>query len=162
MDAVTQKGDKAALAANSRLVQDFGLLIKAATRLEGHIDATLRRECGISHTMLEVFIRLCRTPGEKVFQRQLADDLTLTSSGTTRLIDRMEEAALVRRVPSPEDRRSILVEPTEHGRAVFVSAAAVHSRVIERHFVTPVATDDYTQLTGALSDIIEALRGATD
>lgn len=45
--------------------------------------------------------RLCRKPGEQVSQRQLADDLTLTSSGTTRLIDRMEEAGLVRRVPWP-------------------------------------------------------------
>ncbi|MDX3530771.1 MarR family transcriptional regulator [Streptomyces sp. ID05-39B] len=162
MNAATRQGDEAARAANSRLVQDFGLLIKAATRLEQHIDATLRRECGISHTMLEVFIRLCRTPGEKVFQRQLADDLTLTSSGTTRLIDRMEEAALVRRVPSPEDRRSILVEPTDHGRTVFVQAATVHSRVIERYFVAPVARDDYTRLTGALSDIKEALRDAAD
>ncbi|MFI1360762.1 hypothetical protein ACH4TV_45420 [Streptomyces sp. NPDC020898] len=27
---------------------------------------------------------------------------------------------------------------------------------------TPVAHDDYPQLTGALSDIIEALRGAAD
>ncbi|WP_225858824.1 MarR family winged helix-turn-helix transcriptional regulator [Streptomyces albicerus] len=159
---MTRRGDQAARAANSQLVQDFGLLIKAATRLEQRIDTALRRECGISHTMLEVLIRLCRKPGEEVSQRRLAEDLTLTSSGITRLIDRMEEAGLVCRVPSPEDRRSVWVEPTDHGHTVFLEAATVHSHVVERYFVTPVARDDYTRLTDALSDINEALRNAAD
>ncbi|TPQ16495.1 MarR family winged helix-turn-helix transcriptional regulator [Streptomyces sporangiiformans] len=158
MNATPRQSDKAAArAANSQLVRDFGLLIKSATRLEQRIDSALRRECGISHTMLEVLIRLCRQPGEEVSQRQLADDLTLTSSGTTRLIDRMEEAGLVRRLPSPEDRRVALVEPTDEGRAVFLRAAPVHARVVEECFVKPVAPDDYARLTSALSEIHQAL-----
>ncbi|MEV5439808.1 MarR family winged helix-turn-helix transcriptional regulator [Streptomyces sp. NPDC052682] len=159
MDATTRQVNEAARAAAGAPVQDFGLLIKAATRLEQRIDAALRRECGISHTMLEVLIRLCRQPGEEVSQRHLADDLTLTSSGTTRLIDRMEEAGLVRRVPSPVDRRSILVEPTDQGRAVFLRAASVHTRVVERYFVQPVPPGDYARFTGALREINGALRG---
>lgn len=158
MDAATRRGDQAARAANSRLVHDFGLLIKAATGLEQRIDSGLRQECGISHTMFEVLIRLCRTPDEEVSQRALADDLTLTSSGITRLIDRMEEAELVRRVPAPGDRRSVLVEATDHGRAVFVQAAAVHGRVVERYFVAPVAEGDFGALTDSLSAIHKALR----
>ncbi|MEU9337839.1 MarR family transcriptional regulator [Streptomyces sp. NPDC048290] len=144
-------------AANSRLVRDFGLLIKSATRLEQRIDAALRRECGISHTMLEVLIRLCREPGEEVSQRQLADDLTLTSSGTTRLIDRMEEAGLVRRVPSPGDRRVALVEPTAEGRTAFLHGATVHAEVVERYFVRPLSPTEYTRMTSALTVIARAL-----
>jgi DNA-binding MarR family transcriptional regulator len=155
----SRQDDKAiARAANSRLVHDFGLLIKSATLLEQRIDSALRRECGISHTMMEVLIRLCRRPGEEVSQRHLADDLTLTSSGTTRLIDRMEESGLVRRVASPEDRRVALVEPTEDGRRVFLRAADIHAHVVERYFVEPLARDDYTRLTSALSEIHKALR----
>jgi hypothetical protein len=45
---------------------------------------------------------------------------------------------------------------------VFLDAATVHSRIVEQYFVTPVARDDYTRLTGALSDINEALRDAAD
>ncbi|WP_316783235.1 MarR family winged helix-turn-helix transcriptional regulator [Streptomyces sasae] len=161
MNASPPHDDEAARAANSPLVRDFGLLIKSATRLEQRIDSALRRECGISHTMLEVLIRLCRRPGEEVSQRQLADDLTLTSSGTTRLIDRMEEAGLVRRVPSPGDRRVALVEPTDEGRTAFLGAAAVHARVVEEFFVRPLSAGDYAQLTGALSAIDRALRDET-
>jgi DNA-binding MarR family transcriptional regulator len=108
--------------------------------------------------MLEVFIRLCRRPGEEVSQRQPADDLTLTSSGTTRLIDRMEVAGLIRRAPSPGDRRVALVQPTAEGRTTFLRAAAVHARVVEEFFVRPLAAADYTGLTGALGEIDRALR----
>ncbi|MFI2436382.1 MarR family winged helix-turn-helix transcriptional regulator [Streptomyces sp. NPDC018693] len=158
MDAATRRVGEVARAANSRLVHDFGLLIKAATRLEQRIDTDLRRECGISHTMFEVLIRLCRRPDENVTQRELADDLTLTSSGITRLVDRMEEAGLVRRVPAPGDRRSVLVQSTQDGRTAFLQAAAVHARVVERYFVAPVAQDDYARLTSSLSQIHQALR----
>lgn len=158
MDAGTRRGDEAARAANSPRVHDFGLLIKAATRLEQRIDTALRRECGVGHSMFEVLIRLCRDPDEEVSQRELADDLTLTSSGITRLIDRMEEADLVRRAPSPGDRRSVLVEPTDHGHAVFLRAVAVHSQVVERYFVAPLADADYTRLTSSLGEIHRALR----
>ncbi|MGW5128786.1 MarR family winged helix-turn-helix transcriptional regulator [Streptomyces sp. NPDC004069] len=162
MDDATRQDDESARAANSQLVRDFGLLIKVATRLEQRIDTALRQECGIGHTMFEVLIRLCRQPGEDVSQRVLATDLTLTSGGITRLVDRMEEAGLVRRLPSPGDRRSVLVEPTEQGRAVFLRAAAVHAGVVERHFVTPVAGGDYARLTGSLREIHRALRDDAD
>jgi DNA-binding MarR family transcriptional regulator len=162
VNAANRQVEEAALAAGSRLVRDFGLLIKSATLLEQRIDSALRRECGISHTMLEVLIRLSRQPGEEVSQRRLADDLTLTSSGTTRLLDRMEKAGLVRRVPSPEDRRVALVEPTDEGRTAFLRGAAVHARVVEEYFVRPVAPEDYTRLTSALGEIHKALRGEAD
>jgi DNA-binding MarR family transcriptional regulator len=155
-----RENDDAARAAGSRLVQDFGLLIKAATRLEQRIDTALRKECEVSHTMFEVLIRLCRRPDEEISQRLLADDLTLTSSGITRLIDRMEGAGLVRRVPAPGDRRSVLVEATDHGRAVFLRAATVHAQVVERYFVAPVTRADYARLTHALGEIGIALRDA--
>ncbi|WP_340384438.1 MarR family transcriptional regulator [Streptomyces sp. SS7] len=162
MDAESQEGGRVTRAANSRLVQDFGLLIKAATRLERRIDAVLRRDCGIDHTAFEVLIRLCRQPGEKTTQRELAEDLTLTSSGITRLVDRMEQMALVRRVPSPRDRRSVLVEATDHGRAVFVEAADAHARVVERFFVAALAGDDYTRLIHSLGAIEAGLRDDAD
>ncbi|MEU8797359.1 MarR family transcriptional regulator [Spirillospora sp. NPDC048819] len=45
------------------------------------------------------------TPGE------LGARTGLTTGPTTRLIDRLEQAGYVRRAPSPEDRRKVIVEP---------------------------------------------------
>jgi len=70
----------------------------------------------------------------------------------------MAQAGLVRRVPSPADRRVVLVEPTAEGRTAFLRATAVHTRVVEKYFVIPLPADDYARLTGTLSTIDEALR----
>lgn len=153
---------EAAEAAGSELVHDFGLLFKAAGRLEQRIDSALRARCGIHHTMFELLIRLCREPGEEVSQAVLAGELVLTSSGTTRLIDRMEEAALVRRRPSPTDRRVTVVEATDQGRAVFLEAAAVHAEVVQECFVAPVDSADYTALVRALTAIDTAVGGRAE
>ncbi|TFE37110.1 MarR family transcriptional regulator [Streptomyces sp. ICN441] len=161
MTAASQNDDEAAArAANSRPVRDFGLLIKPAVRLERRIDTALRRECGISHTMLEVLILLFRRSDRRMSQRQLADEIILTSSGTTRLIDRMEEAGLVRRLPSPEDRRVALVEPTIEGRTTFLRAAAVHAETVEEYLVKPLSAEDQAGMTRALSEIDRVLREA--
>ncbi|GHF71178.1 hypothetical protein GCM10018790_56270 [Kitasatospora xanthocidica] len=45
------------------------------------------------------------TPGE------LATRTGLTTGPTTRLIDRLEQAGYVHRVPDPGDRRKVIVEP---------------------------------------------------
>ncbi|GAB7106518.1 hypothetical protein JCM4814A_48320 [Streptomyces phaeofaciens JCM 4814] len=157
------RAEQAAEAAGSELVHDFGLLFKAAGRLEQRIDAALRARCGIHHTMFELLIRLCREPGEEVSQAMLAGELVLTSSGTTRLIDRMEEAGLVRRRrPSPTDRRVTVVEATGQGRAVFLEAAAVHAEVVEECFVVPVDDADYTALVRALTAINTAVGGRAE
>ena len=42
---------------------------------------------------------------------ELQAQLALSSSAFTGALDRMEKADLVRRVPSPSDRRSVIVEP---------------------------------------------------
>ncbi len=47
---------------------------------------------------------------------QLAAKLSCVKSNATQLVDRLEAEKLVRRVPDPEDRRSILAEITPEGR----------------------------------------------
>jgi DNA-binding MarR family transcriptional regulator len=49
----------------------------------------------------------------------LADGLITRASDTTRLVDRLESAGLVERLPNPADRRGVLVRATAEGTAVF-------------------------------------------
>ena len=44
---------------------------------------------------------------------ELARRTGLTTGATTRLIDRLEQAGQLRRVPDPADRRKIMLEPAE-------------------------------------------------
>ncbi|RFA07062.1 hypothetical protein B7R21_17230 [Subtercola boreus] len=49
--------------------------------------------------------------------KELAATLRFTTGATTAMIDRLENVDLVHRMPNPDDRRSVLIEPTPHGQA---------------------------------------------
>lgn len=59
---------------------------------------------------------------------QLADDMGLSSGAMTNRLDRMETAGLVRRIPDPNDRRGILVEPTAEGLEIWDRAVTTAAR----------------------------------
>ena len=74
-----------------------------------------------------------RTPG------QLAKSTELSSGAMTNRLDRLEEAGLVRRLPDPEDRRSVIVELTEKGSDVWHRAVGVQG---EKERLVASALDD--------------------
>jgi DNA-binding MarR family transcriptional regulator len=57
-----------------------------------------------------------------------ADRIALTTSGITRLIDRIQTAGYVERRPCPTDRRVAFAAITGTGREVLDRAAVVHAR----------------------------------
>ena len=57
-----------------------------------------------------------RSPGE------LASTLMVTTGAMTNVLDRLEEAGLTRRLRNPADRRSVTVEATEAGVALWYAA----------------------------------------
>ncbi|MFI6519845.1 MarR family winged helix-turn-helix transcriptional regulator [Spirillospora sp. NPDC050679] len=78
----------------------------SAVMLHGHAGA---KACGLGATDLYALNILelsgAMTPGE------LGARAGLTTGPTTRLVDRLEQAGYVRRAPSPDDRRKVIVEP---------------------------------------------------
>ena len=68
---------------------------------------------------------------------RLAEVTGLTTGSATRMVDRLEQAGWVRRVPDPTDRRRVLVEPApgifDKLRSVHASIAAAQRAVIERY-----------------------------
>jgi DNA-binding MarR family transcriptional regulator len=65
---------------------------------------------------------------------RLAELATLSRSGTTRLIDRIEAEGLVERRACPSDRRGLEVVLTAQGRELQERAAPVALRGIQEHF----------------------------
>ncbi|MEU8119697.1 MarR family transcriptional regulator [Spirillospora sp. NPDC049024] len=138
------------------LVHEFGALLGAASVLERIAGRELERRCGIRHAVFEVLLRLSGAGGDcagedgAVSMGGLAGELILTSGGMTRIIDRMEEAGLVRREPAPGDRRRQLVGLTPAGRAKLDEALAVHAETLRRHFAGPLAEEQRRVLVDAL------------
>ncbi|WP_019629522.1 MarR family winged helix-turn-helix transcriptional regulator [Actinomadura atramentaria] len=137
------------------LLHEFGSLLGAATLLERIANRELERRCGIRHVVFEVLLRLspsgARCPAT---MGTLAGELTLTSGGMTRLIDRMEDAGLVVRTTAEGDRRRQHVELTDAGSAKLAEALTVHTETLARHLAGPLTP---TQRT-ALAEALRALR----
>jgi DNA-binding MarR family transcriptional regulator len=62
-----------------------------------------------------VLMRLARSPGRRLRMTDLATQTALSTSGITRIVDRLERRDLVRRELSPDDRRSWLAVLTDAG-----------------------------------------------
>lgn len=67
-------------------------------------------------------------PPYRLSAGQLADGMGLSSGAMTNRLDRLEAAGLVRRVPDPDDRRGVLVEPTTAGHAAWDRATDTQAR----------------------------------
>jgi DNA-binding MarR family transcriptional regulator len=75
----------------------------------------------------DVLATLRRTgPPYRLRPSEFASTLMLTSSGTTKRLDRLEQAGLIARAPDPADRRGILIELTDAGRDLIDSVTEAH------------------------------------
>jgi len=121
-------------------------LVETHAELFGRLADELRDEAGLHVTWYDVLLHLAEVEGERMRMRELAEAVLLSKSGLTTLVDRMEEAGLVRREVPPEDRRSIDVVLTTAGRRRFRQARAIHRAGIERHFCAHIDDDEATSL----------------
>jgi DNA-binding MarR family transcriptional regulator len=125
---------------------------ESATALTDVLDAELQRDAGIPMRWYDVLVQLEETP-EGIPMNALADRILYSKSGFTRVVDRMEEAGLVRRTRPENDRRSILVVLTDKGSDLMEHARRHHRDGIERHFSQHLSDRDIKALTQALEKI---------
>lgn len=69
----------------------------------------------LSQRQLAVLLDAARQPEPRTV-RGLAAALNVSKPAITRALDRLEELALARRIPDPQDGRSVLVSVTRAGR----------------------------------------------
>ncbi len=77
--------------------------------------------------------------------KELAERMGVTTGTLTVLADRLEKAELIRRKPHEVDRRSILVELTEKGHAVFVEHDELHTQ-LTREITANLSDEERTSL----------------
>jgi DNA-binding MarR family transcriptional regulator len=137
------------------------LYFESALALIDVLDAELERDAGIPLRWYDVLVKLEETP-EGLRMTELAERILYSKSGFTRVVDRMEEAGLVRRVRPDNDRRSILVVLTDQGRKTMEQARRHHRHGIDQHFSRHLADTDIKTLTRALEKVSAHAPSARD
>jgi DNA-binding MarR family transcriptional regulator len=128
------------------------LYFESALALVDVLDTELERDAGLPLRSYDVLVHLEETP-DGLRMNELAERILYSKSGFTRVVDRLEEAGLVRRVRPESDRRSILVVLTDEGRSTMEQARHHHRHAIEEHFSRHLTDADIRALTRALEKI---------
>lgn len=101
-----------------------------------------------------------RTADRKVRLHELADELVFSRSNLTRLVDRIEDAGLVKRERAEDDRRGYYAVITPAGRALRKKMWPVYSRAIETYFDGHLTQAENAALRSALRRVLDAARKA--
>src|SRR4051794_4617472 len=147
----SQKGLSLSSPSPERL-RAWRLYFESALALIDVLDTELERDAGIPMRWYDALVQLEETP-EGITMNALADRILYSKSGFTRVVDRMEEAELVRRVRPQHDRRSILVVLTDKGSDTMHRPRRYHRDGIEQHFSQHLSDPEIKALTRALEKI---------
>ena len=114
--------------------QAFVTLVRAHAAATRRLSAQLNTDHGLTISDFEVLLRLGRAPDRRMRRVDLAQEVLLTASGITRLLDGLERAGYVERDSCSSDRRVVYAVLTEEGLTKLRAAAASHFAQIEELF----------------------------
>jgi len=141
---------------NHPLITLAGLLIEAESALFSRVTATIR-SVGIATDAFEVLLRLSRSPNGRLRMSELSRQLTITTGGASRMVERLERDGLVRRVPSTDDRRVVYTELTDTGRTELARAIGPHLDDLRDIFTVRLRPEHVADLERGLRALRDAL-----
>ena len=103
--------------------------IARLARIHQLLAGRLLRELGLHPSQELLLMRLWEAGPQR--QNCLAAELGTDSAGTTRIVQRLEAAGYVRRMPDPKDRRATLVASTPEGDALRDSVERIWAQLEE-------------------------------
>ena len=104
----------------------------------------------------DVLFTLSRCPSGWLRLNELNDNVLLSQSSLSRLVERLEKRGLLERMPAPQDGRGILLRLTDAGRELQKQIGREHVRDISA-LITPALTASEQR---ELLRLTEKLRGS--
>jgi DNA-binding MarR family transcriptional regulator len=95
-------------------------------------------------------------PAHRATPSEIAAGQQMSPSGTTGRLDALEKRGFIRRLPSPADRRKVIVELTEEGRQAWLSTFDPQTNEEEK-MLAVLDPDEREQLNGLLRRMFAAI-----
>ena len=124
--------------------------LRAHAAITRELSAQLQREHGLTLNDYEVLLHLSHSDGGMMRRVDLAQQIVLTASGITRLLEGLERAGFVRKESCSSDARVSYAALTDEGRNKLRSAAETHLRGIDELFVSRYSGSELTTLAELL------------
>lgn len=126
-------------------------LLTCSTMIERRMHAMLREYFATTLPRFDMLAQLERAP-EGMTMGELSARLMVSNGNITSLVERLAEEGLIRRTPSPTDRRSHRVTLTQDGRRVFGAMSTTHARWID-DLLSGVTREDKARLYDLLGKL---------
>ena len=131
----------------------FVALVRAHAHATRQLSAQLTADHGLTISDYEVLLRLSRAPDRRMRRVDLAEQVLLTASGITRLLDGLERSGYVERGSCDSDRRVVYAVLTDAGLAKLRGASESHVAQIGEYFSSRYDAAELSELTGLLARI---------
>ena len=109
---------------------------------------------GISSAQFYILLQLNRYR-QPLTPKQIGSALLVERTNLTLILDRMERDNLVQRERNPADRRSVLIQMTEHGQQVVDAGIAAYEEAMPAVF-SDIDPDDVQRVAHILGDFSDA------
>ena len=106
----------------------------------------------------DVLFTLSRCPSGWLRLKELNDNVLLSQSSLSRLVERLEKRGLIARMPAPEDGRGVLLKLTDEGRELQKEIGREHVRDISGLIgpaLTPAEQKELMRLTAKLRSSLD-------
>ena len=134
----------------------IGRISRLARELEQRLEPVYR-EHGLENGWHDVLATLRRAgPPYRLRPTDFTSALMLTSSGTTKRLDRLEQAGLITRGPDPDDRRGTLITLTDAGLRLIDAVTEAHLEN-ERRLLAVLSAADQQRLARLLRSLLLGL-----
>lgn len=134
--------------------------VVAQAHVSRRLDEDLRAEHGLSLQEYVALLILAEAPNRRLRMGRLADSLTLSKSGATRLIDRLVDDGLVDRVVCASDLRGAEAALTEAGVTRLRTAAPTHLRGIAEYFLSAIDGGDLEVVQRTMESVADRACGS--
>jgi DNA-binding MarR family transcriptional regulator len=126
----------------------------AHAQVRRQLERELQTEQAMGLGEYEVLLTLAYSEERRLRMSELADRLSLSRSGATRLVDRLEDDRLVERVSCESDRRGQWAQLTESGLQRLRDASPTHLRGVAEHFLDRIPGPELQALRQTLSRVV--------
>jgi DNA-binding MarR family transcriptional regulator len=120
--------------------------LRAHAVVTNDLERDLDADASMPLAWYDVLLTLAQAPERRLRMAQLADQVLLSRSGLTRLIDRLEREQLVRREPSLDDARGTYTVLTQAGLRRLRDAVPAHLASVQRHWLSHFDDDELVTL----------------
>jgi DNA-binding MarR family transcriptional regulator len=131
------------------------LFLRTHSRLTRRLEADLIAEHALPLASYDVLLTLLEAPDRRLRMTELAEQVLLSRSGMTRLVDRLEREGLVVREACANDARGMFTVLTDAGYQRLRRATRTHLRGIDEYAVSRLTPDELETFGKTLAKLLD-------